>query len=218
MAGSSLGSSAKVLAKQPSSVETTSPPGNSPMKSSWSAWEAFCLVKVVVVLPVPDGPTISMGLGPSLVGLARHGEVGRVDDGDLRLVRLVVVNRVVVEEAVQPGEVRVRLLDDQAGGGPEGPVVADEPVDHDHVLVTDVLVLDLGDPAALLPADGLAAVPLGGVGHDVGRGGGAGQDLRLDVDVAVARLARLRHGVGEGPQLGLAGVQRDRHGDEVKVR
>ena len=69
MAGSSSAERAKVLAKQPSSVETILPPANSPMKSSWTAWEPFCLVKVVVVLPVPDRPTISMVLEPSEVGM-----------------------------------------------------------------------------------------------------------------------------------------------------
>jgi len=72
MVGSSLGSSPKVLAKQPSSLETTWPPGKSPMKSSCTGWEPFCRVKVVVVLPVPERPTISMVLRPPGVGMTLH--------------------------------------------------------------------------------------------------------------------------------------------------
>ena len=60
---------AKVLAKQPFSVGDDPAPGNRPMKSSWTGWEPFCLVKVVVVLPVPDRPTISMVFSPSEVGM-----------------------------------------------------------------------------------------------------------------------------------------------------
>ena len=59
MVGSSSGSSAKVLAKQPFSVAYTLPPGISATKSSCTGCELFCRVNVVVVLPVPESPTIS---------------------------------------------------------------------------------------------------------------------------------------------------------------
>ncbi len=59
MAGSSFGSSPNVLAKQPFSVACTMPPGISAMKSSWAGLLPSWEVNVVVVLPVPDRPTIS---------------------------------------------------------------------------------------------------------------------------------------------------------------
>src|SRR5206468_7497029 len=62
MTGSYLGSRPNVLAKQPFSVVYTRPPGISATKSSWAGRLPRCVVKVVVVLPVPDRPTISMVL------------------------------------------------------------------------------------------------------------------------------------------------------------
>src|SRR5689334_18594023 len=62
MTGSYFGSRPNVLAKQPFSVVYTRPPGMSATKSSWAGRLPRCVVKVVVVLPVPDRPTISMVL------------------------------------------------------------------------------------------------------------------------------------------------------------
>src|SRR5215471_5250728 len=62
MTGSYSGSRPKVLAKQPFSVVYTRPPGISATKSSWAGRLPFWVVKVVVVLPVPDRPTISIVL------------------------------------------------------------------------------------------------------------------------------------------------------------
>src|SRR5438552_18422076 len=62
MTGSYVGSSPKVLAKQPFSVVYTCPPGISATKSSWAGRLPSWVVKVVVVLPVPDRPTISIVL------------------------------------------------------------------------------------------------------------------------------------------------------------
>ncbi len=66
MAGSCRGSRPKVFAKQPFSVPTTLPPANRPMKSSCTGWLLFCRVKVVVVLPVPDRPMISIVFSPDV--------------------------------------------------------------------------------------------------------------------------------------------------------
>src|SRR5690349_24959608 len=62
MTGSYFGSRPNVLAKQPFSVVYTRPPGISATKSSWAGRLPSWVVKVVVVLPVPDRPTISMVL------------------------------------------------------------------------------------------------------------------------------------------------------------
>src|SRR3954447_13146126 len=69
MVGSSLGLSAKVLAKQPASVAEIDPSGHQATKSSCTGSDPFCLVKVVVVLPVPDSPTISPTRSPPGVGI-----------------------------------------------------------------------------------------------------------------------------------------------------
>jgi len=58
MLGSKSGSSENVFAKQPFSVPYTLPPGIRAMKSSCAGSESFCVVNVVVVLPVPESPTI----------------------------------------------------------------------------------------------------------------------------------------------------------------
>src|SRR5690242_21753047 len=62
MTGSYSGSRPNVLAKQPFSVVYTRPPGISATKSSWAGRLPSWVVKVVVVLPLPDRPTISMVL------------------------------------------------------------------------------------------------------------------------------------------------------------
>src|SRR5579864_2619683 len=69
MVGSSLGLSANVFAKQPASVADTLPSGHQPTKSSCTGNEPFWRVKVVVVLPVPERPTIIPTRSPSTVGI-----------------------------------------------------------------------------------------------------------------------------------------------------
>ena len=69
MVGSSLGLSAKVLAKQPASVAEIDPSGHQATKSSCTGSDPFCRVNVVVVLPVPDSPTIRPVLTPASVGI-----------------------------------------------------------------------------------------------------------------------------------------------------
>jgi hypothetical protein len=67
--GSSSALRAKVLAKQPASVAYTLPPGIIATKSSWTGRDPFCRVKVVVVLPVPDRPTMRPIRSPESVGM-----------------------------------------------------------------------------------------------------------------------------------------------------
>ncbi len=69
MTGSYSGSSPKVLAKQPFSVVYTRPPGMSAMKSSWAGLLPSCVGNVVVVLPVPDRPTIRTAVSRPLTGM-----------------------------------------------------------------------------------------------------------------------------------------------------
>src|SRR5690242_2307309 len=72
MVGSSLVLSANVLAKQPASVADTLPSGHQATKSSCTGSEPFWRVKVVVVLPVPDRPTINPTRFPAGVGIVLH--------------------------------------------------------------------------------------------------------------------------------------------------
>src|SRR6516225_5776342 len=109
MTGSYLGSSPKVLAKQPFSVVYTRPPGISAMKSSWAGLLPSWEVKVVVVLPVPDRNDLAAGVQgqaaatiddvvphpqAALLGLAEvvrvehAGDVGVQVDGDEPVVRV----------------------------------------------------------------------------------------------------------------------------------
>jgi len=69
MAGSNRGSRPNVLAKQPFSVVYTLPPGMSAMKSSWAGLLPSCVVNVVVVLPVPERPTMSTPRGRPPTGM-----------------------------------------------------------------------------------------------------------------------------------------------------
>src|SRR6476646_6343687 len=79
MVGSSVGLSAKVLAKQPASEAEIDPSGHQATKSSCTGSDPFWRVNVVVVLPVPDSPTIRPVLTPALVGGGGAGcsSVGR---------------------------------------------------------------------------------------------------------------------------------------------
>ncbi len=69
MIGSSFGLSAYVLAKQPASVAETLPSGHQATKSSCTGSEPFWRVNVVVVLPVPERPTVSPTRSPRGVGI-----------------------------------------------------------------------------------------------------------------------------------------------------
>ena len=69
MVGSSSGLRPKVLAKQPFSVAYTRPFGIHATKSSCTGSEPFWRVKVVVVLPVPERPTIRPTRLPCSVGM-----------------------------------------------------------------------------------------------------------------------------------------------------
>src|SRR6266567_3209448 len=127
MTGSYRGSSPKVLAKQPFSVVYTLPPGISATKSSWAGLLSSWVVNVVVVLPVPDSPTI----------------------------RIVVGSDRVVELLLHSGDVRVGRLHNEPGPGAEIRIGSDVAVDHDHVLACGVGVLLGGDPGEFGPRDGL---------------------------------------------------------------
>src|SRR6266704_3085160 len=69
MVGSSSGLSPYVFAKQPFSVTYTCPSGIHATKSSCTGSEPFCRVNVVVVLPVPDRPTVRHTFSPASVGM-----------------------------------------------------------------------------------------------------------------------------------------------------
>jgi hypothetical protein len=100
--------------------------------------------------------------------VARRLEVGRVDDRDGRLMvgRLALME---VEEILRAGDVRVARFDHEPRRNAEGRIVADEAVDDDHVLVADVVLLQLGDPRILLAADRLVArMRVGAVRGDEG--------------------------------------------------
>ena len=64
MDGSNSGSREKVFAKHPFSVPNARPPGISPTKSSWTGFDPFWVVNVVVVFPVPESPMIMNTLSP----------------------------------------------------------------------------------------------------------------------------------------------------------
>ncbi len=149
------------------------------------------LAEVVGVADAGDA-VLEVHRDHAVVRVALDRQVRRVDDGELGLERVRVVD-VEVELLLHPGDVGVRLLDVEARGGAELGVVTDEAVDDEHVLAGDVVVLELGDPLALLARDALLRAALRVVEHDEGGGLRACEYLGLDVEVAVTRLAGVGH-------------------------
>ena len=96
--------------------------------------------------------------------VARRGEVRRVDHRDFRLSATV---RGVVEMPLHAGNVGVARLDEEPGRGPEGRVVTDDAIEQHHLLVADVLVLELRPFPAFLRRHGLRRMLLRSVGDDV---------------------------------------------------
>ena len=72
MVGSSSGLMLNVFAKQPFSVTDTRPSASQATKSSCTGSDPFWRVKVVVVLPVPESPTIRPTRSPRSVGTILH--------------------------------------------------------------------------------------------------------------------------------------------------
>ncbi len=70
MVGSSSGFRPNVLAKQPASEASIEPSAFQATKSSCTGSEPFWRVNVVVVLPVPERPTISTTRSPWSVGMS----------------------------------------------------------------------------------------------------------------------------------------------------
>ena len=131
----------------------------------------------------------------TIVRVSGRGQPRRVDD---LYLGLATVASLEVELLLHPRDVRVALLHHEAGGRPHLRIVADEAVDHDHVVLGQVLVLEGGDLVVLRTRHGLAAgLPF----DDVGAARAPGQDRGLDVEVAELREAGFRHGFGEGPEL-----------------
>ena len=141
-------------------------------------------------------------------GITRGLEVRGVDDLEGGLERVGADDRIpgVVELLLHAGDVRVGLLDDEAGRGPEFGVVPDEAVHHHHVLLADVGVLHLGQLPVLLPGDGLVGVVLRGVGDHVGAALAAGGHLGVDVQVLELRPLGVGHPGRELPEFLGGGV------------
>ena len=129
-----------------------------------------------------------------VVRISGGRQVRRVDHRDLWL-RAV---RRVVELLLHAGDVGVTRLDDQPGGRQKVRIIADDAIEHNHLLLADVVVLDLRPFPALLGPHGLRRVLLGAVGDDIGALGAAGVDPRLDVEVVVDGALRVRHPRGQG--------------------
>ena len=91
----------------------------------------------------------------------------RIHNRQLWLEVLIAIQR-EVELLLHARDVGVGLFDDQAGRRAELWVVADVAIDHDHLLVFDVVVLDLRPLLALFAGDALVRVRLWRVGNDVG--------------------------------------------------
>ena len=120
----------------------------------------------VVGVHDPGDPGVQVHDDGPLIRIAGHRQVRRVDDGDLGLRRGAL--RGVVQHALHAGDVGVALLDNQSRGSNQGAMVADRAVDDQHLLVSDVVVLHVPQPAGLVLGDALRRIALGVVGCDVG--------------------------------------------------
>src|SRR5439155_13661509 len=118
----------------------------------------------------------------SFVRVPGDPDVRRVDHLDLGVA--LPGAGIVVELLLHTGDVRVGLLDGQPGPGAEVGDVADVAVHHDHLLLGDVVVLELRQPRVLLAGDRLAVGHAGVVRDDERRTRAARGHLRLDVHVA----------------------------------
>ena len=120
-------------------------------------------------------------------------EVRRVDDGQDRIEVRTRILGIEVQPALHAGDVGVRRLDVQPRTDAMLRVVADVPVDDEHVLIADVRVLTLGDLRAVGAAHRLVRVLLGPVGDDVGAGLASRNNLGLHVVVVVFGVPGIRH-------------------------
>jgi hypothetical protein len=113
------------------------------------------LLRLPEVVGVQDArdPVVQVDGDDAVIGVAGRREVRRVDHVDLGLVAVLPRE---VELLLHAGDVRVRLLDREAGLRAEGRVVADVAVDDDDLLVAEVLVLHLRDLLELLTGHRLA--------------------------------------------------------------
>ena len=139
----------------------------------------------------------------AVIRVAQRLEAGRVDHRHLRVGPVCALE---VQLLLHACDVGVPLLHDEPGGGAHLQVVADVAVDHDHVVLGHVGVLDLGDRLVVLPRHRLAA---GLAVHDIRRGRGAGEHLGLHVHVAELGDPSLRHLFGERAQFVCSGIVED---------
>ena len=158
----------------------------------------------VVGVQDPGDAVLEIHGDHAVVRVARRLEVRRVDDLHLRLLAVVAGE---VELLLHPGDVRVGLLDRQARSCAEGRFVADVAVDHDDVLVAEVVVLYPRDLLELVTGHRLAARA---VGDDVRAPGAPRGRPGLHVHVAELGHAALRHLFGEAPEIVRGGVVVDR--------
>src|SRR5512132_4154178 len=159
------------------------------------------LLRLAEVVGVQDAghAVLEIDRDHAVVRVAGRLEVRRVDLVGRRITKnpVAIVAR-EVELLLHPGDVRVRLLDREARPRPEGRIVADEAVDHDDVLVAEVVVLEPGDLLERLTGHRLSARAF----RDHVRAAGAPRrDPGLDVHVAEPRDPALRHRLGEAAEL-----------------
>ena len=154
------------------------------------------LLRLAEVVGVDDAgdAVVEIDGDAAVVGVSFGDQVRSVDDGDLRLAALALE----VEELLHAGDVGVAALDDQAGGGLDLRRVGDVTVDDDHLLASDVLVLQVRDALVLVAGHRLyAAEGLRMIGDDIGGAGGAGDDAGGDIKVAEHRVVGVLHLCGE---------------------
>jgi hypothetical protein len=75
---------------------------------------------------------------------------------------------VEIEHVLHAGDVGAVGLDVEPGRHPPLGGVADVAIDHDHLALRDVGVLQLADALPLVAVDGLVGIAVGVVGDDVG--------------------------------------------------
>ncbi len=142
-----------------------------------------------------------------VVGVAGGLEVGCVDDRGVRLPggRVVAGFDRVVELLLHAGHVRVGRLHDQPRPGAELRIGSDIAVDHDHVGLGDMRVLDGCDALIFGPGNGLPA-GVGGVIDDVGGPGATRVDAGLNRNISELCYRGVGHFLGQLAQPGRRGI------------
>ena len=175
------------------------------------------LAEVVAVEDASD-PGVEVDRDHTIVRIPGRVKVGRVDHRQHgREIRSRLLG-FKVQPVLHAGDVGIGRFDVQPRRDAVLGIVADVPVDDEHVLVVDVGILARGNLGAVGPAHRLVGVLLGPVGDHVGAGLASRDNLGLNVVVVELRVPCVGHPRRQLAQLRGGGVPADGAGSREGAR